>query len=324
MRALRRRWLAAALALLGFGAPASAVELRAGDLVVVDAGRSSPTVQPPRVLRVDPVSGAQTLISAGGLLVAPVAVALAGTGAIFVSDSGGGPNQGAILRIDPATGGQQVVEGSFGGLLGVARDRASGNLYAADAAEATLFRVDPLSGGKTPVSSGGLLALPQAVAVAPSGLVFLTSFATNAWRIVRVDPAVVGSQTSIASGFELPSGIAADASGQLWVVDAQTATVVRVDPATGGKTPLASGGQLVVPFGIAAAAGGQLVLTDWGTASVPPAVIRKNATTGAETLVSSGGLLNEPWAVAVVPEPAEGLLAASALLALAGLRARRS
>jgi sugar lactone lactonase YvrE len=316
------RLAALVLIILGLGTPAGAVELRNGDLVVVDAGRSAPNAQPARVIRIDPVSGEQTLVSEGGLLVSPVAVAVQGTSTIFVSDSGAGPNQGAILRIDPADGAQTVVEGSFAGLLGMARDPASGDLFAADASEATLFRVDADAGGKAPVSGGGLLALPQAVTVAPSGLIFVTSFATSAWRVVGINPAVPGSQTSVASDFGLPAGIAADPSGMLWVADAQSAEIVRVDPGTGAKAALPGGGQLVIPFGIAVS-GSQLFVTDWGALSVPPAVILKSSTTGAESVVSPGGLLNEPWAVAVVPEPAGGLLGASVWLALAWLRARR-
>jgi MYXO-CTERM domain-containing protein len=304
------------LAILGAPLAVPAVNLASGDIVVLDAGSVGVDPAPPRVIRVDPQTGAQTLISEGGLLEEPVAIAVEPAGTLLVSDSAAG----AILRIDPGTGGQTVVSGSFGGLLALALEPATGDILATDASEATVLRVAPQSGAKSSFASGALLTLPQAIAVAPSGVSYIASF-SDAWRLVRI-PAGGGAPVSLALGFGFPSGVAVDvASGAVWVADTTEGAIVRVDPGTGAKTTVASGGELLFPFGVAAY-GSQILVTDWGDDGVAPAVIRVNPGSGAQSVVSDADLLREPWAVAVVPESDSGLLGLAVAAALGFLRRR--
>ena len=64
-----------------------------------------------RIIRVDPASGAQAVVSAGGELVDPAGIAVAPDGTLFVVENVGvGPARDpAVVRIDPATGAQSVV-----------------------------------------------------------------------------------------------------------------------------------------------------------------------------------------------------------------------
>jgi hypothetical protein len=65
-----------------------------------------------RLLRVDPVTGDQTVVSSGGMLVNPVAVVLEPTGELLVlsiwSDAFGS-DADTLIRIDPSTGRQSLV-----------------------------------------------------------------------------------------------------------------------------------------------------------------------------------------------------------------------
>ncbi len=75
-----------------------------GDILVADASAG--------VIRVDPVTGAQTIVSSGGLLQSIHSVAVEANGDIVVADTGAA----AVIRIDPVTGAQSIV--SSGGTLG--------------------------------------------------------------------------------------------------------------------------------------------------------------------------------------------------------------
>jgi sugar lactone lactonase YvrE len=96
------------------------------------------------VIRVDPLSGAQTTVSADGSFVNPSGVALDADGDILVAD----PDtvvgsSGRVTRVDPASGVQTTVSegGTFVDPTGVALE-ADGDILVADA-RADLIRVDP-------------------------------------------------------------------------------------------------------------------------------------------------------------------------------------
>ena len=54
-------------------------------------------------------------------------------------------------------------------------------------------------------------------------------------QVVKIDPAN-GNMTVIADGFKIPAAANLDGKGNLWVVDARSGELVRVDLATGRKT----------------------------------------------------------------------------------------
>lgn len=102
MRVICIRTIALAAALLG-AAPAPAVQLRQGELLVTDSANA-------RVLLVDPATGAVTPFSprtgsGANLLFAPAGIAIDRDGAIFVADS----FADRIVQIDPTTGAQSVL-----------------------------------------------------------------------------------------------------------------------------------------------------------------------------------------------------------------------
>ncbi len=97
--------------------------------------------------------------------------------------------------------------------------------------------------------------------------------------------AVVGS----GPGFQAPTGIAVEASGDLVVTDNALDAVLRVDPVTGDRTIVSDAGTGAGPaFGfpraIAVEASGDLVVTD----PALDAVVRVDPVTGDRVIVSEG------------------------------------
>ena len=314
----------ALLIFAGFGRSAGAVTLQDGDLVVVDAGRVAPPVAP-SVIRIDPVTGAQEVVSSGGLLVAPAAIAIEATGMVLVSDSGAATGQGAVLRIDPTDGAQTVLSGSYQALLGLTIAPGSGAIFVTDTMQAAVLRVDPSTGTPSPVSSGTLLHFPRAITAAPNGLLYVadsSSAGSAASSVVQIDP-LTGAQSAFSSGSPSVGGLAAS-PGTLWLADATGHSILREDISTATSSPVSSGGDLVFPFALAVEYGGRLAVADWGDGAVEPAIVRVNRTNGGQSIVSHGGYLIEPWGVAVVPEPSDWILMLGCVATLSWLRRSRA
>ena len=94
----------------------------AGQLVVTDGSVFSDLGGPARAVRVDPLTGTQTLVSTGGFFMDPRGVAIDAAGGIIVADPGTPSESSGLIRVDPLTGAQSVISGGgfFVGPFGVA------------------------------------------------------------------------------------------------------------------------------------------------------------------------------------------------------------
>ncbi|KOG35243.1 MULTISPECIES: hypothetical protein [Streptomyces] len=226
-----------------------------------------------RLFRVDG-STKQTVVSSEGSLVSPIAVAVEGDGNILVADLFS-KGMGAVIRIDPVTGEQTVLS------VGESRTdplrpcglcvEADGSIVIVEQAGPVpeppapqVVRIDPVSGARTVISSGGSLRSPVDVVIDHHGnivVVDANAFEGFAGGVIKVDP-VSGRQTTVTSGgsFDTPAAIAVEADGTLLVTDnkalTREPTVFRVDPATGDQRVLIMGppftslsGVRVVPAG---------------------------------------------------------------------------
>lgn len=296
--------------MLGMAAEGSAVTLNPGDILVSDAQAFGGTGG---IIRVNPLTGAQTTVSSGGSFVDPAYVTLDGAGQILVSDLAAFGGSGGIIRVNPGSGVQTTVSNNaistaagggafFGSPIGIALDTA----------------------GQILVSDLGIV----------SGVLVV--------RIIRVDP-MTGAQTLVSSGSSAvspePGGIALDALGRILVADAFGAfagRIIRVDPGTGSQTTISSGGSLVDPFDVALDAAGQILVADASAFGGGGGIIRVDPGAGVQTTVSNntlsvaaggGAFFVDPVGVAVVaapvPEPASLLLFGSGLATLAARRWRR-
>lgn len=117
-----------------------------GQLLVADASAFGGAV-----LRVDPQSGAQSIVAFGNLLSAPAGIGVLPNRDILVADPGAFGGLGAVIRIDPVTGLQDIVTtliestavaiGSDGTVL-VAESSVAEDL-------AAIVRIDPESGARS-------------------------------------------------------------------------------------------------------------------------------------------------------------------------------
>lgn len=202
---------------------------------------------------------AQTVVSSEENFVAPCAVAVEGNGNVLVADLfSKGP--GAVIRVDPVTGEQSVLSMSDGTVDPL---RPGGVCVAADGTIVVVeqagpvpepvaprvVRIDPVSGARTVVSSGGAFVSPVDVAIDHDGNILVVdanAFTGFSGGVIKVDP-VSGVQSAVSSGgsFDSPAAFAVEADGSLLVADNKATTgeptLFRVNPTTGDQHVLASG-----------------------------------------------------------------------------------
>lgn len=264
---------------------ASAVEL--GDILVTDQGASS-------VFIVDPSSGAQSVLTSGGYLSDPVAVAVNTTMDVFVVEGDRFGVGSKIVRVDAATGTQTQL--SAGGKLLDPNDiaiQASGFLLIADFSGpwglGGIIRIDPSTGAQQTFFSA-TSEDPFYLALEASGDIVFTNrnaFASTVYRL----PSTGTTPTALNNDVGLAQGIAVESDGNILVVDAGAfgapAHVFRVDPVSGDRTTVSTAGLLAYPTGIAIDSHGDIYVSQAG------AIIRVDPATGDQTPVSSGGLFND-------------------------------
>ena len=249
-----------------------------------------------RVVRVDPATGARTIVSANGApaggpdLAEPFGLALEADGDILVTDPDTmGGNESKVIRVDPATGARTMVSAN------------------------------------TAPPGGPDLANPWAVALEADGGIVVADGAAFGFQgaVIRIDP-VTGERTTVSANgapaggpnFGEPGAVAVEADGNILVADDSLGgRVIRVDPATGERTTVSAnnappgGPDFSNPFGLALEADGDILVTDYDAFGGGGGVIRVDPATGARTLVSANGAppggpeFVNPFGVAVVPPP---------------------
>ena len=200
---------------------------------------------------------------------------------IVITASEAASGAGAVFRVDPQTGDQALISsgGDLTSPVGVAVE-ADGQIVVADAdalgGTGGVIRVDPVTGSQTTVASGGLFSNPFDLVVEPGGTILVVDpHASGAGGVIRVDPAT-GDQSMVSSGQEpgaaLPLrevGIALEADGSILVVEqtlaggtAGSGRVTRIDPTTGARTTISSGGSFASATGVAVEANGAILVAD--------------------------------------------------------------
>jgi len=283
-----------------------ALTLAPGDLVVVDQVTDV-------VVRVDPISGAQTLISdAGG----GYDVAVAPNGTIWMSQ---GNN---LVQVDPDSGIQTVVASdinlSGGQATGISIAPNGDIIVGTFGGSSSVTRVDPVTGNTTLLSSAGSL---NGVAVNSAGDIFIAPELGE--QILRLDSSGTLQQTYDLIGppgqdFGRPEDIAFAPDGDLIVLDGIRDVFLKLDITSGSQTIIDPLVFSSFPFGIAIEAGGDFVFPGFETSSSEAALWRLDPATQIATLITSGDLLpggNGLRSVAVVPIPEPG----TAVLLLLGL-----
>src|SRR4029077_6907936 len=113
--------------------------------------------------RINSRSGAQSVISSGGLFQTPDGVAVAANGDIYVADRTAG-----IIRVNPTSGVQTLVSsgGSFATLFAIAV-APNGALFLTDdsafAGAGAVFKVNPTTGVQTVIGSSPAGEVPGGI-----------------------------------------------------------------------------------------------------------------------------------------------------------------
>ncbi|HET7835970.1 MAG TPA: hypothetical protein VFL43_09145 [Variovorax sp.] len=140
---------------------------------------------------------------------------------------------GALRMRDSDTAPMRVVAKDLPGLNSLDFDRRNGKLYASQVFLGdALWEIDP-AGQKPPrlikKDMGGF----NGFEVGPDGMLYGPLWFKG--QVVKIAPSD-GAMTVIADGFKIPAAANLDGKGNLWVVDARSGELVRVDLASGRKT----------------------------------------------------------------------------------------
>ncbi len=258
-----------------FASPSDVVVDAKGDLIVTDPNAFDGAGA---LFRVDPVTGAQTIIASGGNFVYPAGVAIDSNGNLIVIDKEAFDGSGGVIRVNPMTGQQTPVSsgGFFVTPTGIAI-APNGDIMVTDGGAfhgtGGLIRIDPSTGTQSEFSSGGDFRFPVDIAIGSDGEIFVldrTAFYNTSTgqggAVFRIDP-LTGAQTVISSGetFLYVAGIAVAPDGSILVTDSHHThkAIVRVDPETGTQTTVSAGGHIEYPQGITLDDVGGILLADF-------------------------------------------------------------
>jgi sugar lactone lactonase YvrE len=239
------------------------------------------------VIRVNPVTGAGSVVSQGGFInfgnsgTFLLDLEVSPSREIYVVERDSFLSVDQLIRIDPVSGAQALVPlnsslGVLGAGIGVEADGSLLVTYAGPSF--SLVRTDPDAANQQVVSQWirGEGEFITDVEVEPSGTILFCASQLEEGpplvidsSLVRVDPAT-GNQTVLSTGGLLNScvGIAVDASGAIWVsagVDDEVSgneAIVQVDPVTGVQTLVTSGGVVGTPFFLVAGPVGPVACAD--------------------------------------------------------------
>jgi hypothetical protein len=232
----------------GFVTPTGIKVAANGDIYVTDIDGAGSSGATGGIIKVDPATGKQTVISnntissaqAGGeaVFLNPYDFVLAPGGGFYIADdTAGSANPGRVIAVS-ATGKETTLssnaksaaaggESSFKrGPAGIALG-PSGEVYVADYDAKKIIQVNPANGAQTTRSSGGSFVIPFDVEQGPSGLLYVMDYgAGDGGTLFSVNPAN-GSQTVVSTN--AVSDAAGGAQGFA------TSTGIAVEPAAGAQ-----------------------------------------------------------------------------------------
>ena len=263
---------------------------------------------------------ARALGRLGGIMVAAIAMNLLAAGVaradIYVFSNLIG-NSAALDHTDGTGGNARFLNPTS-----VAVDGA-GNIYVADGGDHTVRKVSTAGVVTTLAGSSGQagsndgtganarFVYPYAIAVDGAGNVYVTDTGNHNVRKITAGGAVTtlagtagvaGSTDGTTALFNLPQGIAVDATGNVYVADTNNSTIRKIGVngvvttlagaagQTGGNDGAGAGARFNYPFGVAVDATGNIYAADFGNST-----IRKITAGGTvTTLAGSAGLSGSP------------------------------
>ena len=255
-----------------------------GSLLVADMGAyATPSDRTPdgRIIRVDPVTGVQSLVASGNLLVDPAGLALAPNGLIYVIENVGTLGQPGVVSVDPATGAQSLV--TQGGQLcypfGIAV-HPNGSVLVTDYGD--------FSDGTTVINC-----------------------THDFGALVKVDP-VTKTQSILSRNaaqwgnlFRNPLGVTVEPGGRILIVNQNGSTgLVAVNPETGvqdAETTNSGTDRLVLPQRPSLTPDGDVIVSDFTLDDMEGGLVSVDLPDGGQSVLRQDRqLFNNPLGVAVV------------------------
>jgi sugar lactone lactonase YvrE len=272
-----------------------------GSLLVADMGAfATSTDHTPdgRIIRVDPVTGQQSIVTSGNLLVDPAGLTIAPDGLIYVVENVGTLGTPSVISVNPATGAQTLV--TQGGQLcypfGIAAE-ADGSLLVTNYGD--------FSDGSTVINC-----------VYDFGALIRIDGSTHAQSVLSRNAPEWGNL------FRNPLGVTVEPGGRILLVNQNGGTaLVAVDPGTGvqdAETPNTATDRVVVPQRPALTPDGDVVLTDFTLDDQEGGLVSVDLPDGAQSIFRQNRqLFNNPLGVAVVANraPVAAVSASPALVA---------
>ena len=275
-----------------------------GSLLVADMGAyATATDRTPdgRIIRVDPVTGQQSLVTSGNQLVDPAGLALGPDGLIYVVENVGTTGEPGVVSVNPATGAQALV--TQGGQLcypfGIAV-HPNGSVLVTDYGD--------FNDGTTVINC-----------TQDFGALVKVDLGTKDQTILSRNAAQWGNL------FRNPLGVTVQPGGRILLVNQNGGTaLVAVDPDTGvqdAETTNTATDRLVVPQRPALTPDGDVVVSDFTLDDFEGGLVSVDLSDGGQNILRQDRqLFNNPLGVAVVSnrEPAPSLLASPATVAAGG------
>lgn len=291
-------------ALAGFAlfAPATRAGdvLAPGDIVAVGGGS---------VVRIDPATGAQTLLFSGA---APHQFIAVDRDELLYGSIGESPTSARIVRIDLAAGTSSILTSGLNLFKprGIAIDEAGDLLVINERmsffppTDATFLRVDAQTGAQTVIAQNVFLSRPKDIAMDVDGTAVVAD--DTLWgAIYRADPqtgavTVVSENQGSGNLLFVATYVAVAPGGMIYTNTDNFRGLVRVDPVTGGQF-LSIQGLPQNLKGIKSSIDGDLFL-----AYVNGTIVRFDPITQSIVgTVTAGGLLSNISSMTVVPPPVE-------------------
>lgn len=294
------------IAYLFLNNPLQALSLQAGDIVVggsVDVGNGDQN----GLVRINPITGAQEIISAGGILSFINGIAFESNTSVIVGSNS------QVIRIDTTDGSQSVIfDGTSQGLSlasGVVIDD-NNDIYASFLNGSALFRIDATTGTSTLIADNSSAGInqPNGITVDNNGNILIANRGNN--TVLSIDPnGPLGSNSSILSSngrFGGVSGVAVAPNGDIFFSDLGTqgvgnpfqgsAQVLKFNPNTSGQDIVTTGGNFVDATGIAIDSDGNLLVANAMSNGSGGQVIKIDPNNPVQNILSSS---NDPGAILI-------------------------
>ena len=270
---------------------------KSGTLAIADQGAHVISPADGRLTRIDPKTGAQSVLAACPHCNDPVGIAVAPNGNIFVADENafqGNPNgDGAIFKVTPGRSATTLSNNTIS-------QAAGGKPFCC------FF--DPLDAVVT--SDGSLLVIDdEAGATAKGAIIRVETAGAHVGRQTVIADNTISKAAGGVAAFSDPRNLTLLPNGNALVTNSDqgggTPRVIRVNlqPGSrfGAQTVISAGRKLAFPYGVAVDAKGRIFVADSTAFSFQGALFRVDPSTGAQATVASG--FGNPRGITLEPSP---------------------